>query len=112
MRRRDFIILLGGSAAAWPLAARAQKATVPVVGYLSGGLPGPNAPWIAAFHKGLSEIGFIEGQNVTVEYRWADNQYARLPTLAHGASAPGGDCKKGGGKRWSRLADPTTSAIR
>jgi len=83
VRRRELIALLAGAAAAWPLAARAQQPRVPVVGYLSSGLPEPNGPAVTAFHKGLSEIGFVDGQNVAVEYRWADNQYARLPTLAH-----------------------------
>jgi putative ABC transport system substrate-binding protein len=80
LRRRDFIAGLGG-AAAWPLAARAQAA-VPVIGYLNQGAPETSANHVAAFRKGLSETGFVEGRNVTVEYRWAHNEYDRLPELA------------------------------
>ena len=81
MKRRDFITLIGG-AAAWPLAARAQQQPIPVIGYLSAASPEPNAPLVASFRKGLSETRFVEGQNVTLEYRWAHNDLARLPELA------------------------------
>ena len=79
MRRRDFITLLGG-AAAWPLAARAQQVAIPVVGFLYGG--SAETIELAAWRKGLSEMGFTEGRNLTVEYRWANNEFDRVAELA------------------------------
>src|SRR5262245_3173248 len=81
MRRREAITLLGGLEA-WPLAARAQQPAVPVIGYLSPTSPEANPGRLRAFHQGLKDSGFVVGENVAIEYRWADGNYDRLPTLA------------------------------
>ncbi len=83
MRRREFVTLLGG-AAAWPLAARAQQPALPVVGFMHGGAEQGQEYAVAAFEQGLAETGYVAGKNVTVEYRWAEGQYDRLPELAAG----------------------------
>jgi putative ABC transport system substrate-binding protein len=81
MRRRELVLLLGGAMTA-PRALRAQQAAMPVIGFLSSGSPGPYGAYVAAFHQGLRETGHVEGQNVAVEYRWAEGRYDRLPALA------------------------------
>jgi putative tryptophan/tyrosine transport system substrate-binding protein len=80
--RRKFITLFCGAATAWPLLARAQQPALPVVGYLSAHLPGPSAPLTGAFRQGLKDSGYVEGENMTIIYRWAEGQWDRLPALA------------------------------
>ena len=82
VRRRDFVALLGGAVAGWPLAARAQQAAIPLVGFLRNTIAAPFAHLVTELGKGLSEEGFVEGRNVIIEQRWGDNQPDRLPGLA------------------------------
>src|SRR3954463_14431473 len=82
MRRRDFLILLAGARGGWPSAVRAQQKAMPVIGFLGGISPGLSALNVAAFRQGLSETGYVEGQNLVIEYRWAEGHYDRLPALA------------------------------
>src|SRR5688572_5727375 len=82
LKRREFLTLLTGAAAAWPLAGYAQQPTVPLIGFLGGASPGPWLRLVAAFRAGLKETGYVENQNVEIEFRWAEGRYERLPELA------------------------------
>ena len=82
MRRRDFIALTGGAAVAWPFGVRAQKSTMPVIGFLGSASPAQFAPYVAGFRRGLNETGHVEGKNVAIEFRWAEGHYDRLPAQA------------------------------
>jgi len=82
MRRRDFLIAIAGTAATWPYPALAQKSAMPIIAFLNSGSAGGYAPMVAAFRKGLKEAGYVEGENVSIEFRWADGQYDRLAGLA------------------------------
>jgi putative ABC transport system substrate-binding protein len=82
IRRREFIFTLGGAAASWPLAARAQQSAMPVIGFMSSRSPEDSVHLLEAFRRGLKEGGFVEGQNVAIEFRWAGGDYNKLPELA------------------------------
>src|SRR6185437_12031479 len=82
MRRREFISLLGGVAAAWPFAAHAQQPAMPVIGFLGSRAAGEDPQLLSAFRQGLGEMGYIEGRNIVIQYRWAESHYDRLPALA------------------------------
>src|SRR4051794_4718974 len=100
MRRRELIILGAGAAIAWPLAIRAQPKGLPVIGFLGSNLLSRvMLPWLAEFHRGLSETGYVEGQNVAIEYRWAERHIDRLPTLAADLVAPQGRRDRDRGRR-------------
>lgn len=112
MRRRQVIPLLSGAMTKWPFAASAQQMAMPVIGYLIGPSPGPSAPGLTAFHKGLRETGFVEGQNLTIEYRWASGHYDRLPALADDLVRRGVDViVTRGGTTATRAAKNATSTI-
>src|SRR5438132_10787157 len=82
VRRRDLVASLAAIAAAWPRALRAEQKAMPVISFLGNASPGPFAPFVAAFRQGLSETGYVEGQTVAIEYRWAESHYDRLPAMA------------------------------
>jgi ABC-type uncharacterized transport system substrate-binding protein len=109
VKRRDFIILLGGTVAAWPLAARAQP-SIPVVGWLGAATPEVNVASMAAFRRGLSENGFVDGHNVKIEYRWAESRYARLPAMAADLVSRKVDAIVASGQSAAALAAKTATA--
>jgi putative ABC transport system substrate-binding protein len=111
MRRRDLVASLAAMAAAWPRALRAQQKAMPVIGYLESGSPGPFAPFVAAFRQGLGETGYVAGQNLAIEFRWAEGHYDRLPAFAADLAGRGVDVILTGGSPAAHAAKNATSTI-
>jgi putative tryptophan/tyrosine transport system substrate-binding protein len=111
VRRRQFISLLGGAASAWPLAARAQQKAMPLIGYLSSGSASSVGPNLPAFHQGLGETGYVEGQNLAIDYRWAEGSYDRLPASVADLVGRNVDLIVAGGGPSALAAKSATSTI-
>ena len=110
MKRREFIKLIGGTVAVWPLVARAQQPSIPVVGFLGATTPEATANQVEAFRRGLSETGFVDGHSVKIEYRWAENRYAQLPAMAADLVSRKVDVIVANGQSAAALAAKTATA--